>query len=406
MGFTVLPSDDASKVKYRSSISQHKNKLSVSKMGEWIPISFDSLDWANCDGIRSHRAIVTDGNDIGDNFAVGNEKTLSEHYVVHNCGIDEHGFALCAHVEDNNGTFGEHDNQIYRIGFSYALAEDTLVPDNGGDMSVLEPSEEADVAYHSSVSQHKNKLSVFQRGEWVPISFDALDYIDCNGTKSHRAIVTDGDDIGYNFSVANEVLLSDAYLTGDYEGIVVEKLPVWFGTGEYEKYISARDYVNSDSEALGIRNGQKYRVGLSYALAKNILPSDDNTGLPALEPDENPQVFRRSSISQHKDKLSVMQRGEWVPISFDVLDWIDCDGIKSHRATVTDGDGIGYSFSVAEENSLSEYYIAHNYDVDEHGFALCAYAKDDNRLLGERNGQKYRVGLDYALAAKTLEADE
>ena len=67
----------------------------------------------------------------------------------------------------------------------------------------LEPDEKPEVFWHSSISQKKNTLSVLVRGEWLPISFDSLDYIECSNdseTKgcgklhpvSHKAILTDG----------------------------------------------------------------------------------------------------------------------------------------------------------------------------------------------------------------------
>ena len=141
---------------------------------------------------------------------------------------------------------------------------------------MLEPDEKPDVFYHSSISQHKNKLSVIQRGEWIPISFDSLDWINCEtGAHSHLATVTDGDDIGFDFRVGEEVLLSDTYLTGDFEGLVTKELPAWFGTGEYQEYVKARDYVNSDCESLGHRTSQTLRIGLNYALAKNTLKADE-----------------------------------------------------------------------------------------------------------------------------------
>ena len=277
MGFTVLLSDDDSTVKYHSSISQHKNKLSVMQRGEWVPISYDVLDWINCeDGVKSHRAIVTDGDDIGFNFDVGTEHVLSEMYALYNYGVDEHDFALCAYVKDDKGLFGECNNKCLRIGLNYALADDTLKPDDPSPMPALESDEQPEVFYHSSISQHKNKLSVMQRGEWFPISFDVLDWINCEtGIESHRATVTDGDDIGFNFPVGSETLLSDTYLTGDYEGLVTEQLPAWFGTGEYQEYVLARDYVNSDCDSLGHRVAQTYRVGLNYALAAKTLKADD-----------------------------------------------------------------------------------------------------------------------------------
>ena len=141
--------------------------------------------------------------------------------------------------------------------------------------AVLLSDDNPSVRYHSSISQHKNKLSVMKRGEWVPISFDSLDYINCEGVKSHRAIVTDGDDIGFDFPVGSETLLSDTYLTNDFRGVVTEQLPAWFGTGEYKEFIEARGYVNSDCESLGHRTAQELRIGLAYALADKTLEADD-----------------------------------------------------------------------------------------------------------------------------------
>lgn len=409
MGFTVLLSDDASTVRYRSSISQHKNKLSVMQRGEWIPISYDVLDWINCeDGVKSHRAVVTDGDDIGFNFDVGTERTLSDIYVSHNYGVDEHGFAICAFVQDDNGTFGECEDKYLRIGLNYALADDTIKPEDAPSMSVLEPQEQIDVKYHSSISQHKNKLSVMQRGEWVPISFDALDWINCeDGIKSHRAIVTDGDDIGFDFSVGTEHVLSEVYALHNAH------------IDEYGFATCA--IIGDNSGTLGECNDKCLRIGLNYALANNTLTSDSPTPMPVLEPDEQPEVFYHSSISQHKNKLSVMQRGEWIPISFDVLDWINCEtGIKSHRAVVTDGDDIGFDFPVGSETLLSDTYLTGDYEgvvtkelpawfgTGEYQEYVLArdYVNSDCDSLGHRTAQTYRIGLNYALATKTLEADD
>lgn len=275
--FIVLEPDEKPSVSYKSSISQHKNKLSVMQRGEWVPISFDVLDWINCEtGIKSHRAIVTDGDDIGFDFPVDNETTLSVFWALHNYDQDEYGFPLCAYVKSDCEMLEAKSKQCLRIGLNYALADDTLAPDDAATMPVLEPDEKPEVFYHSSISQHENKLSVMQRGEWVPISFDVLDYINCEtGIGTHRAIVTDGDDIGFNFPVGTERLLSDTYLTGDFQGLVTEELPAWFGTGEYQKFVTARDYVNSDCESLGHRTSQDLRIGLNYALAKKTLEADD-----------------------------------------------------------------------------------------------------------------------------------
>lgn len=270
-GFQVLTADEKPSVKFRSSISQHKNKLSVMQRGEWVPISFDVLDWINCEGIQSHRAIVTDGDDIGFDFCVGDATLLTDYYATHNYETAE----KCAVIISDCEPLKVDPAVQYRIGLAYALADDTLSSSDIDSLSILEPNESPDVEYHSSISQHKNKLSVMQRGEWVPISFDVLDWINCEGIQSHLAIVTDGDDIGFNFDVDEETLLSDTYLMADFVDTIVEPLPAWYGTGDYQKFVQARDFVNSDYESLGHRTASELRIGLNYALAKNTLPAAD-----------------------------------------------------------------------------------------------------------------------------------
>lgn len=275
--FVVLEPDEKPSVFYHSSISQHKNELSVMQRGEWVPISFDALDYINCEtGVKSHLVTVTDGDDIGYEFCVADERLLSDVYLMYNYGVDEHGFNLCAYARDDKERLSKHGCQALRIGLNYALADDTLTPDDVEAMPTLEPDEKPEVFYHSSISQHKNKLSVMQRGEWVPISFDVLDYINCEtGIGAHKAIVTDGDDIGFDFPTGSETLLSDMYLTGDLQTLVTEELPTWFGTGEYQKWVEARGYVNSDRDSLGHRTAQGLRIGLNYALARKTLEADD-----------------------------------------------------------------------------------------------------------------------------------
>ena len=148
----------------------------------------------------------------------------------------------------------------------------------------LEPDEKPEVFWHSSISQEKHTLSVLKRGEWVPISFDSLDYIKCNGTDgicgglkavSHCAIVTDKPDIGYKYKVGDCKYLSKVVLTGDHFGVVTKALPAWMGEGTYEAYESNRAFVNSDCASLGIVQETNLRVGTAYALARHTLPADD-----------------------------------------------------------------------------------------------------------------------------------
>ena len=231
-GATVLTSDDDVAVVYKATTSQFKDSLSVLKRSEWAPISYDSLDYISCDGAKSHRAVVTDDS-------------TDDGYAVEKC--------TAYAVSTTPTKMGE--------------AADTA--------SVLTSDDDIRVTYRSSISQFKGTLSVSQRGEWVPLSYDVLDYLGCDGTKSHRAVVTDGDDIGYQFNVAEQVCYTDKYVYHDRDTVELRELPHWFGEGFYEAYVHEAALINSDTESLGSRSKQVSRVGLSYALAAETLEPDD-----------------------------------------------------------------------------------------------------------------------------------
>ncbi len=153
----------------------------------------------------------------------------------------------------------------------------------------LEPDEKPEVFWHSSISQEKHTFSVLKRGEWVPISFDSLDYITCENKEeycgkkkcnqlkpvSHCAILTDKPDIGYVYGVKDCRYLSSVLLTSDHIGVVTKALPVWMGQGTYQEYVKTRAYTESDNAALGFVHDVNLRVGTAYALANRTLPADD-----------------------------------------------------------------------------------------------------------------------------------
>ena len=232
MKITVLEPDEQIDAVNVSTAKQHINKLSVLKGGVWAPIVFDALDYVGCNGVRSHKAIVTDDyNDDG--------------YTVDRCT------------------------------FFATTASPTLLGDIPDGATVLTSDDDIRVTYRSSISQFKNTLSVSQRGEWVPLSYDVLDYLGCDGAKSHRAVVTDGDDIGYQFNVAEQVCYTDKYVYHDKDMVELRELPHWFGEGFYEAHIHEASLINSDTESLGNRGKHVSRVGLSYALATETLEADD-----------------------------------------------------------------------------------------------------------------------------------
>ena len=148
----------------------------------------------------------------------------------------------------------------------------------------LEPDEKPEVFWHSSISQDKHTLSVLKRGEWVPISFDSLDYITCANDKeicsglktvSHCAILTDGPDIGYHFGVGECKYISKTVFTHDHVGIETKALPAWMGEGTYDTYVENEAFINANCETLGLAQETNLRVGTAYALARKTLPSDD-----------------------------------------------------------------------------------------------------------------------------------
>lgn len=230
MKLTFLEPDEEPTLERVSKSNQYRDTFSVLKGGEWTPIQFDVLDYIGCKGIRAHRAILAN-----DDFAENNQEG-------------------CAY---------------------YVQAEGTIKGESGTAGSLLLADENPEVFYRSSIAQHENKLSVMQRGEWVPLSYDVLDYIDCDKVASHKAVVTDGDDIGYDFKVEERVYYTDKYIYHDREETVLKELPHWFGEGFYEAFVDETPFVNADNGALGIKTKRTLRVGTPYALAIRTLEPDD-----------------------------------------------------------------------------------------------------------------------------------
>ena len=232
MGFKILEPDEELTLKRRAESSRNRNKLAIFRDGEWVAISYDAIDFIGCDEVRTHREILTDDPED-----------------------DGYSQCKCAYfTESLQGDLKAGANEEHKL----LIAE-----------------EEREVEYHSSISQHKNKFSVYRAGEWIPISYDVLDYIGCDKVVSHQAIMTDGDDIGFMFDVNERTYYTDTYLVYDSQGTRVKNLPHWFGEGMYEEHYTELDFLNAANGSLGVTNKQTLRVGLNYALARRTLPSDD-----------------------------------------------------------------------------------------------------------------------------------
>lgn len=135
-------------------------------------------------------------------------------------------------------------------------------------------------------------------------------------------------------------------------------------------------------------------------------------------PDE--PMERKSSIYQHKDLFCVMERGEWCPVVFDMIDRIECGKIYSHKVALRIAPGLGYTFPVGtckhvkntyfltqkdetELRVLPDYYGTGFYQTHERKNMLTNIGKE---AFGNRQEKILRVGKDYCISKKTLEAIE
>ena len=142
-------------------------------------------------------------------------------------------------------------------------------------MADLTPADDTKVKYYSSLKQHGNKLHVIKGEELMPISFDILDKVDCHGVFYHTAIITDGDDIGYNYDIKECKYYMDDYMYHDFDKTETQIIQTWFGEGLYKKHKSELRLTNFDNGSLGVENIVTKRAGIKYAQADETLPSAD-----------------------------------------------------------------------------------------------------------------------------------
>lgn len=141
-------------------------------------------------------------------------------------------------------------------------------------MEILKASDDRQIEVKSSIDQYRNFLSVFKQGGWIPISYDVLESLTCDGAKSHRAIMTDDKDwIGHHYPIATCYKVGSKYLITDNNGVELKDLPCWQGKGQYEQYVDEHRVTNADNEAVGTANKVKYRIGLDVYACKKTLPA-------------------------------------------------------------------------------------------------------------------------------------
>lgn len=141
-------------------------------------------------------------------------------------------------------------------------------------MNILYAVNDSKIERLSSIDQYKDYLSVYSQGGWLPISYDVIDAIGCNGIKSHKAILSlDEGGLGYNFPEKYCYRPKDEYVLADKTGVESEMLPEYYGDGTFETYKDELAITNADNGALGAHHKGRERVGLDYYRAKTILPA-------------------------------------------------------------------------------------------------------------------------------------
>lgn len=140
-------------------------------------------------------------------------------------------------------------------------------------MDFLPDASERRTRTKSSISQAKDsKLSVTNNiGQFFPIVFDVLDYIDCDRVKSHQTMVSDSDELAYDREVKECNYYTDEYVYIDEHGSELRTLPHWAGEGFYQAAVDRNAFVNFDTESFGTRNKETVQIGKHYVEAVDTL---------------------------------------------------------------------------------------------------------------------------------------
>ena len=141
---------------------------------------------------------------------------------------------------------------------------------------VLFHSDGPKVHAYSSIDQFSKFIATYERGGWTPISFDYLDYIDCDKPVSHPVIIEFDDRLGYYFPIDECEFETDEYVLPETAGVVLRELPECMGEGFYQAYEKSDLIVNfDDNSALSTHNRYMLKIGTDYLLAEDFLPADD-----------------------------------------------------------------------------------------------------------------------------------
>ena len=309
----ILYHEDDAQVEVASSVDQYKGYLSAERGGVKIPLEYDYVDFVGCDGIATTSAII---NISGDVFRYPNGHLVKAKASIEgedapsiDIGIyeDDNQVTVKSSVDQFNGMFSaevggvrrpiEYDNVNYvgcgevnstssiididdTSGFvkpdgHYVEANQIVTGSDADAMGVLMHEDKASVRALSSIDQFSHFLADYRGGEWLPIEFDAIDYISCDKVESRSIIVDNGNNIGYYFEVGERQFVFDEYPLFNHTSIEEKPLPEWMGEGTHKSYEDHDSIANFDNASLGTRNWQTIRIGQDYYLADEILPAED-----------------------------------------------------------------------------------------------------------------------------------
>lgn len=135
----------------------------------------------------------------------------------------------------------------------------------------INPISDDSVERRSSIYQHKDLLSVMERGEWCPLIFDIIEGVECGVIKTHKTAIRIKDGLNYTFPVGSCRYVSNTYFLTQKDKTELRVLPEYYGTGFYETHERKNMFTNIGKHALGNRQEKILRVGKDYVMAKNIL---------------------------------------------------------------------------------------------------------------------------------------
>lgn len=139
------------------------------------------------------------------------------------------------------------------------------------ELKRLDPVLDESVERKSSISQHKDLLSILVHGEWCPIVFNVVDGVECGKIKYQRMAFPLKEGLNYTFPVGTYRYINRKYILTEQDEIKLKKLPSYYGDGLYESHERKNVILNIGKNALGVVEEKVLRVGKDYVRAKKIL---------------------------------------------------------------------------------------------------------------------------------------